>query len=299
MGIDSYSTTAATNSASPPNGWPEGMAPSAVNDTGRQMMADIRAWYETAEWINFGNVHAYAGGSSFTIGGGVDRTATYHVGRRVKAAGNLTGTIQGTISAASYSAPTNTVTVNWDSGTLQNETLTVYLHILMASSGIPAVVARSGVKLLFPGIAAAPIGWTIDTAAAYEHAAIRVRSSASASTGGTVDFATAFANGSTGSYTLQTADIPAHTHTGPSHTHDMSHTHNYDKAGLTANVPSGPPNQQNSVTSFPATATTAPSTANTGASGTGATGSTGGGGGHSHGLSLAVKYLDACVCVKI
>lgn len=44
-GIASYSTTPSSNNSAPPNGWPEGMAPSAVNDTARQLMADIATWY--------------------------------------------------------------------------------------------------------------------------------------------------------------------------------------------------------------------------------------------------------------
>lgn len=46
MGISSYSLTPALNNAAPPNGAPEGMAPSAVNDTIRQIMSDIAAWYQ-------------------------------------------------------------------------------------------------------------------------------------------------------------------------------------------------------------------------------------------------------------
>lgn len=45
MAINLWSTTAALNNSAPPAGWPEGMAPSAVNDTARQMMADIATWY--------------------------------------------------------------------------------------------------------------------------------------------------------------------------------------------------------------------------------------------------------------
>ena len=110
MGLSAWSSTPASNNASPPNGWPEGMAPSAINDTGRQMMADLRAWYEDAQWIDLGHTCTYASGTQFTIGGGVDRTGTYEVGRRVRAIGSLTTTIYGTISAAAYSAPTNTIT---------------------------------------------------------------------------------------------------------------------------------------------------------------------------------------------
>ena len=42
MGIDNYSTTPGNNSDSPPNGAPEGMLAASVNDTIRQIMADIK-----------------------------------------------------------------------------------------------------------------------------------------------------------------------------------------------------------------------------------------------------------------
>lgn len=41
MPVTSYSTTAANNTSAPPNGAPEGWAPSDVNNTIRQIMADI------------------------------------------------------------------------------------------------------------------------------------------------------------------------------------------------------------------------------------------------------------------
>ena len=41
----SWSEAAASNNAAPPNGMPEGMAPSGVNDSGREIMAAIkREW---------------------------------------------------------------------------------------------------------------------------------------------------------------------------------------------------------------------------------------------------------------
>jgi len=43
MSIINYSTTPANNNSAPPNGAPEGMAPSAVNNTIREIMADIRS----------------------------------------------------------------------------------------------------------------------------------------------------------------------------------------------------------------------------------------------------------------
>ena len=289
MGLSAWSSTPASNNASPPNGWPEGMAPSAINDTGRQMMADLRAWYEDAQWIDLGHTCTYASGTQFTIGGGVDRTGTYEVGRRVRAIGSLTTTIYGTISAAAYSAPTNTITVVWDSGSLQNETLSISLHII----GADERTFPSGTKLIFPGISSAPAGWTIDTTTAYDKAAIRIRTSGSTSTGGSVDFETAFASGSTGSYTLLAADMPSHTHTGTVSITDPGHFHSISPQAAQL---SGSFNRVSG--SGLDSGASATQSATTGITATVSLNNIGGGGGHSHSLSLAVKYLDACICVK-
>jgi hypothetical protein len=45
--VSSWSATDASNSLTPPDGWPEGMQPSGVNDVGRMMMGAIRRWYNT------------------------------------------------------------------------------------------------------------------------------------------------------------------------------------------------------------------------------------------------------------
>jgi hypothetical protein len=131
-GIELYSTTAASNNSASPNGWPEGMAPSAVNDAARQMMAAIRTWYEDAQWIKWGDTTVYVGATQFKISGS-DVTARYTVGRRVRAVGSSTGTIYGTISASAFATDT-TVTVSWDSGSLSNETLTISIGILTFSN---------------------------------------------------------------------------------------------------------------------------------------------------------------------
>jgi hypothetical protein len=47
LGVKSYSTTAASNNSASPNGFPEGMAPSGVNDSARQLMAVVAEMYQT------------------------------------------------------------------------------------------------------------------------------------------------------------------------------------------------------------------------------------------------------------
>src|SRR4051794_24737087 len=40
-----WSETAASNSVAAPNGWPEGMQPSMVNDAAREMMGALKRWW--------------------------------------------------------------------------------------------------------------------------------------------------------------------------------------------------------------------------------------------------------------
>ena len=137
--IGKYDTTAANNTATGTGSVSiaEGMLPSNVNNAMRDIMADIRQWYNSAEWIEYGDgagsyTPAYASGTSFTIAG-ADVTSAYHVGRRVKAVGSSTGTIYGSITATAFSTNT-TVTVSWDSGSLSSESLTIYIGITSATN---------------------------------------------------------------------------------------------------------------------------------------------------------------------
>jgi len=133
------------------------------------------------------------------------------------------------------------------------------------TSSVP-VAFDSGTRLIFAQTAA-PTGWTKDTTN-YNNHALRVVTGA-ASTGGSVDFTTAFASGlSDNAVTLSTAQMPAH-------------THSYTAVNSTNNVPDG-------FDKSPYTST-----------GSATTGSQGGGGSHTHTLpSFAVKYLDVITATK-
>ena len=138
--IGKYDTTAANNTATSTGSVSvaEGMLPSNINNAFRDIMADIRQFYNSAEWIEYGDgagtyTPAYASSTSFTIAG-VDVTSAYHVGRRVKLVASTPGTIYGSITATTFSTNT-TVTVGWDSGSLSNETITsVHIGITSASN---------------------------------------------------------------------------------------------------------------------------------------------------------------------
>ncbi len=105
MAYTKYSLTPADNNAAPPNGAPEGMLPSAVNDTMRDMMAQIR-----------------------DVGDGI-RGGTYTMTAPVITGGSINGTTVGatTASTGRFSTLTNAaltsgrVTYAGTSGVLQDD----------------------------------------------------------------------------------------------------------------------------------------------------------------------------------
>ena len=143
-GIKDYSTTALTNTEVGGVNIEEGMLPSSLNNALRAILVDVREWYNDSQWVVYGDGDSaftitYGSATTFTVDG-VDVTTFYHVGRRVRAVGTTTGTIYGTISVTTFSTNT-TVTVVWDSGSLQNETLTVSIGALSATNNsIPEAV---------------------------------------------------------------------------------------------------------------------------------------------------------------
>lgn len=159
-----------------------------------------------------------------------------------------------------------------------------------------ALIAASGTKMLFQQ-SAAPTGWTKDTT--HNDKAIRVVTG-TASSGGSVDFTTAFASqtpagtiansvsGSTADHTLTASEIPAHSHS----------------LGSNARVQIGPDN---------GTAYAGKTTSNFYAATTYSTANnTGGGGAHSHSvgslavsstftgtaIDLSVNYVDVIIATK-
>ncbi|MAY02160.1 MAG: hypothetical protein CMQ38_04170 [Gammaproteobacteria bacterium] len=125
--VKTWSTTAASNNAASPDGWPENMPPSGVNNSAREMMAEIREVWNDKEWFELGSGSGTsdatrASTTSITIA--ADVTSSYHVGRRVKIYGANTGTIYGKIATSAYSAPNTTVSFTLDSGTIHSSDTT-------------------------------------------------------------------------------------------------------------------------------------------------------------------------------
>jgi hypothetical protein len=111
--VSSWSATDASNSLTPPDGWPEGMQPSGVNDVGRMMMGAIRRWYNTVT-AGIANCLPLSGG---TLTGPLNSTADITSTGRIQAGGTLAGgyiTSAGSIDAANaVNAPTiNATNIN-------------------------------------------------------------------------------------------------------------------------------------------------------------------------------------------
>ena len=80
--IGSWSTSAGANTATPPDGFPEGMAPSGVNDGIREVMAQIKTYANDAEWFDRDWTPTYVNANSYTVTG--DQTGTLVAGRALK-----------------------------------------------------------------------------------------------------------------------------------------------------------------------------------------------------------------------
>ena len=142
--IYTWSTTAASNNSASPNGWPEGMPPSGVNNSAREMMASIRDEWNDKEWFQLGtgtgtDTVTRASTTSVTIG--ADVTTTYHVGRRVKIYGANTGTIYGKIATSAYSSPNTTISFTLDSGTIHSSDTnpTLWVGSVYTNPSVPVI----------------------------------------------------------------------------------------------------------------------------------------------------------------
>lgn len=144
MAIKEYSTTAANNTSVNSSSLAEGMSPSAVNNSMREIVKDIRDGFNDKEWFILGDADGTttftrASGTSITVA--ADITSTHHVGRRIKIVGTNTGTIYGKIATSSYSSPDTTITFTFDSGTIDSgdTTVDVYVGSTFTNPAIPVV----------------------------------------------------------------------------------------------------------------------------------------------------------------
>jgi endosialidase-like protein len=144
--VSSWSETDASNNLTPPDGWPEGMQPSGVNNCGRMMMGSIKRWYNTVS-AGIANCLPLSGG---TLTGPLIAPQLTSTGA-ISATGGITaasGTITGSLTASNLHSLGN---VNADgaltatSGTITGTLTTSTLHSLGNVSADGALTAASGI----------------------------------------------------------------------------------------------------------------------------------------------------------
>ena len=114
MAYTKYSLTPASNNAAPPDGAPEGMLPSAVNDTMRDMMSQIRdcgdgirggTYTMTAPVITGGSITGVTFASIVITGGSITGITDLAVADGGTGASTLTGVLKGN-GASAFTAAT-------------------------------------------------------------------------------------------------------------------------------------------------------------------------------------------------
>lgn len=117
MAYTKYSLTPADNNAAPPNGAPEGMLPSGVNDTMRDMMSQIRdvgdgirggTYTMTAPVITGGSISGITFSSIVVTGGSITGITDLAVADGGTGASTLTGVLKGNGTSAFTAATAGT-----------------------------------------------------------------------------------------------------------------------------------------------------------------------------------------------
>jgi hypothetical protein len=163
MAYTKYSLTPADNNAAPPNGAPEGMLPSAVNDTMRDMMAQIRdvgdgirggTYTMTAAKITGGTITGVAlTGNTFTSpvisGGSINNTP---IGATTASTGAFS-TLSVT-GATTFSGATVANTFSSSGATITGGTITGITDLTVADGGTGSSTLAANAVLLGNGTSA-------------------------------------------------------------------------------------------------------------------------------------------------
>lgn len=126
--VEKWSTTAASNNDAPPDGAPEGMNKSDVNDTMRELMAAIRLWYDDPEFLDLMDAYTVSRDSATEVRiAAVNVVSYFNTDRRIRLSGGVPKA--GAVAAAVFSSPDTIVTVDLDNNdTVPVGTDTILLH---------------------------------------------------------------------------------------------------------------------------------------------------------------------------
>lgn len=212
MALEHWSSSASGNASPPGINFAEGQAPSSLNNSIREMMAQMRAKYYATElvWVKNSATASVASQTTFKVAG--DQTVQFQDNRRVRLTGG-SATRYASITSASFTTET-TVTIVVDSGSLsasmsvvaisavdQNATPAAAGVVYLTSNSASIMIAAVAVTFA-GGVFTGPVGHSATTsfsAAAQFNAGISVSGAAviagpasflsSASFSGSVNFA--------------------------------------------------------------------------------------------------------------
>jgi hypothetical protein len=126
-----WSPIAANNNAAPPNGFPEGMLPADINNSLREVMASVRTWYDDPEFLQLSDAYTVTRTATLTVRvAGVDQTAIYAAGRRIKLTGGALPQY-GFVTSSSFTGGNTDVVVVLDGVgvTVDVATNKIYVHM--------------------------------------------------------------------------------------------------------------------------------------------------------------------------
>jgi hypothetical protein len=205
-GAHFWSTTAASNAtADSAVSWPEGMAPSSVNDSARAMMASFAKW----RLDNNGSLTT----------GGISTAYTVTTNQSFPSLSAMDGaTLRLKFNAANGATPTlnvdglgaKTIAIIGSTSIIEGYLINTGVYDLLYVNADNAwVVVNSTYQFFTAGVtlpffqAAAPSGWTKSTS--NDNAAIRIVSGTGGGTGGSANFTTAL-----GSRTIAKVNLPSY-----------------------------------------------------------------------------------------
>ena len=304
--VAAWSVTAGLNTSSPPDGWPEGMQRSAVNDAAREMQAALARWFKDST----GSLVSAGGPTAYTLTTNCGYTSANDIpllAFRI----NVTNTGAVTLNVDGLGAKpwrkTGGAGEQYAAGELVATQLVVVAHNPADDDfytvGPQARSEFAATTSMLFWQAAAPTGWTKYTAAGYHDRALRlVATTGGGGVGGNWDFSAMFQDQTDGSgwisnHALTLAQIPAHVHNagtlvvGTAISNGTLVNRNSSAATALYDAPGGASAVQS---------VSLPSSTIALASGvvSGVTDSQGSSGGHQHAVALAVKYTDIIAASK-
>jgi hypothetical protein len=137
--VESWSTTAASNNAAPPDGFPEGQTPASLNNSAREVMAAVATHVRGLPWLKLstGLTLVRNSATQFQLSG-TDVTAIFTVGRRLREIGATT--VYGAVATSTFTGGNTVVDVTNDAAAAIPTSLTAVDVAVNDTNASPAVV---------------------------------------------------------------------------------------------------------------------------------------------------------------